>query len=544
MRRSFFLFVLCCLLGTATGRSEVRGRLRGTVLAEGTPQLGAVVIISPESRPGNPLQLMTDRSGNFLTQPLPAGFYAIQVRLSGFLPAFEPRVQVSPGRTTVLRIQLGSIFSSIELLRRTPNPVAGREEWSWVLRSATFTRPVLRYAANGTLSETTTQSRGRVELTAGGARGWSPQDPQPLSSTGFLYDQPVARGHLLLAGRIGYQHGASGGFATTWAPRADVDGGTATTLVFRQAIAGSTPSPLRGLSLEHVRHWRMGDRLDLEYGAEYLTALFNGRSSVVRPMTQIHLQATPTWAVGLLVGPSVPADPDASPLDQLDSFPVVLLAGGRPVLEVGWHEEFRLQRERHGKDRLTVAVFHDSTAHTALLGRGEWESPEVLADPFSDAFAYDGGPLNRWGTRLVYQRKLSEHWQASALCAWSRTLQLRDGQPAPAPAVRARYQPVVGARLAGQLERWGTELAASYQWIPAAVLIRPDSFGDHFAQIDPYLNVSIRQPLPAFLCCRLVAMADLRNVLAQGYSRADVAGREIVFVPLARTFRGGLAVQF
>ncbi len=547
MRRVLVPALLLSLFATGAARAADRGRLMGTVLARGVPQLGAVVLVTPDDRPGSPVQLITDRAGRFLTQPLPVGRYAIHVRLAGFLPAYEPAVSVTPGRVTMPRIELGSVFSSVELLRRGPQREPGKDEWSWVLRSATVARPVLRYAS--TTAEDSPgkpRSRGRVELTAGSLRPWSPADPDPQNATAFLYDQPVEGGHLLLAGRLGYEHSASGGFAATWTPRSGSFGAEATTIVFRQAVAGSLPAPVRGFRIAQVRRTQLSETTELEYGAEYLVATFNGSTTAIRPMLGLRIQARPGWAIGVLMLPSGTADPDSGPLEQLDEFPTVLRSAGRVALDRGWHEEIQLARERRGKDRLLLAVFGETAAHTAVYGLGTWDGPNVLTDPYSTAFVYDAGRQTRWGTRVSYRRQLGEHWQASAVGGWARGLARARSLPVQGQMLplEAEGQWTLGARVEGQIPRWGTELVAGYQWIPASAVIRPDPFGDHLAELDPFLSLSVRQPLPSFLCCRLIALADVRNLLAQGYTRLDLGGREILLVPLARSFRGGLAVQF
>jgi len=540
---SFFSF-----FAAPAAHATDRGRLLGTVVARGVPQLGAVVLVTPEDRPGSPLELITDRTGRFLTQPLPVGRYAIHVRLAGFLPAYDPAVPVAPGRVTILRIELGSIFSSVELLRRGPQARPAEDEWSWVLRAATVARPVLRYAAS-TSAEPTTKgrhSRGRVELTAGSLRPWSPADPDPQSATAFIYDQPVQGGHLLLAGRLGYEHSTSGGFAATWVPRSNSFGTEATTVVFRQAVAGNLPAPVRGFRIAHVRRSQLSETTELDYGAEYLLATFNSSTTAIRPILRLHVQTRPGWTIGVLMLPSGATDPEGGPLEQLEALPTVLRSAGRVALDRGWHEEFQLVRERRGRDQLLLAVFGETAAHTAVYGLGAWDGPNVLSDPYSSAFVYDAGRQNRWGTRVVYRRQLAEHWRAGAAVEWAPGLARASGARPQGQGLplQVQGQLALGAQVEGQLPRWGTALAASYLWMPASAVTRPVAFDDAMAGLDPFLSLSLRQPLPSFLCCRLVAMADVRNLLAQGYTRLDLAGRQIVLVPLARSFRGGLAVQF
>jgi hypothetical protein len=73
-----------------------------------------------------------------------------------------------------------------------------------------------------------------------------------------------------------------------------------------------------------------------------------------------------------------------------------------------------------------------------------------------------------------------------------------------------------------------------------------DLFNSSAGQSDPYLNLFIRQPIPAnFLAGHMEILMDLRNLLAQGY--VPVMGRDghtLYLVQSARSVRGGVAFSF
>jgi len=73
-----------------------------------------------------------------------------------------------------------------------------------------------------------------------------------------------------------------------------------------------------------------------------------------------------------------------------------------------------------------------------------------------------------------------------------------------------------------------------------------DLFNTSAGQSGPYLNVFIRQPIPAsFLAGHMEILMDLRNLLAQGY--VPVMGRDghtLYLVQSARSVRGGVAFSF
>jgi hypothetical protein len=71
-------------------------------------------------------------------------------------------------------------------------------------------------------------------------------------------------------------------------------------------------------------------------------------------------------------------------------------------------------------------------------------------------------------------------------------------------------------------------------------------FNDSPGEADPYLNIFVRQPLPAsFLSGRMEALLDVRNLLAQGYVPVlGQDGQTLYLVQSARSIRGGVAFTF
>jgi hypothetical protein len=88
-------------------------------------------------------------------------------------------------------------------------------------------------------------------------------------------------------------------------------------------------------------------------------------------------------------------------------------------------------------------------------------------------------------------------------------------------------------------------MVASYKFVDGPLVSHQDLFGESQNRIDPYLHVSIRQPLPhAFFLGRVQALADLQNLLAQGYTAVASRDGQVTLLPATRAFRGGLSFQF
>ena len=118
---------------------SVQGMLSGVVRdTAGTPQLGASVQVIPESSASAAaIGYLTNTQGVFRDEKLAPGFYTVRVTLAGFLPTLEKHVRISANLTTIVRIQLESMFASLEQLRRAPSAAASEaDDWKWVLRSA------------------------------------------------------------------------------------------------------------------------------------------------------------------------------------------------------------------------------------------------------------------------------------------------------------------------------------------------------------------------------------------------------------------------
>ena len=91
-----------------------------------------------------------------------------------------------------------------------------------------------------------------------------------------------------------------------------------------------------------------------------------------------------------------------------------------------------------------------------------------------------------------------------------------------------------------------TRWIASYRYTGGHTLTAVDLFDSSAGQSDAYLNLFIRQPIPAsFLAGHMEVLMDLRNLLAQGYVPVmGQDGRTLYLVQSARSVRGGVAFSF
>lgn len=560
--------ILFTLIVAATAHAAPGyGKLSGFVVdPSGTPQMGATVwVLAEDAARSATTQLLTNQRGIFSTERLPPGLYSVRVTLAGFLPSIERHVRVSPNLTTLLKIELDSVFTSFDRLRRHPEHKTDADEWKWVLRTSAATRPVLQWLEGEVEPGQQPQAgevahkrrpRGRVELTSGARRPGSVANLADSPATAFSYDQRIGQaGSLVLAGQMSYERSAAASLATLWLPSGEPGRGPEISLLMRQVKLGPAGPTFRAVRIEHADQLALGDRLTVHYGAEYILAGLGPATSSLRPRSELDIRVSPNWRASAIVSarPGSPTYDDLmrssalqTALVELDALPAVLWRNGHPVLEGGWHEELAFER-RLGRAAVQGAAFHDRARHLAVFGRGTTSNPDFFQDLFSEAFLYDGGASNSWGTRVAYRQKFSDDLEMAAVYAWAGALALEEAAANVdlRDALQTRYRHSLAARVSGRMPRVGTWVAASYKWVSGPVVSRLDSFGEAAYQLDPHLSLSVRQPLPTVLMGgKWEALADFRNLLAQGYVPVNGRDGRVLLVPAFRSFRGGVSFQF
>ena len=556
-------------MGTSAANAQVKlvsGKLTGVVRdLTGTPQMGASVEVLSEAPGAIPSQgFLTNTQGIFRGDKLAPGLYTIRVTLAGFLPTLQQHVRINPNLTTLVRIEMESMFASLEQLRRQPNSAkTDADDWKWVLRSAAGTRPVLQWdetaaqMASGDYSGPAPKIL--MEFSDGARRPGSVSNVASAPGTAFAYDQKFGGGsRLLVAGQMSYEDTAAGGVATIWLPTGTIGSGPHTAVVLREASLGNTGVTFRGMRIDQGGTITLGDRILLKYGGEYLLVGLGRSVSSVRPRVSAETKLGGAWR-GSLIFASQPGAPNAMEmsgedlqstlvraLDELDAFPALMWRDGRPVLQGGWHEEAAVERRVGEHGRLQFAGFHEDNHNQAVFGRGnDLPVQEYFQDVFSNAFAYDGGASSSWGGRVAFREKLNDDAEVTALYALAGALSPESGGDG---SLREMLHMVprqsLGVNVSTKLPHLGGRITAGYKWISGPAVTRVDSYGESLYQMDPYLHVSIRQQLPKFGPGRWEAIADCDNLLAQGYVTMNTKDGQVALVPAFRTFRGGLSLQF
>src|ERR1700674_4288291 len=118
------------LSGSAQAKSST-GTIAGVVLdPAGTPQMGASVWLISEDAGGRTIsQLLTNQHGAFSGERLRPGKYSVRVSLAGFFPTLERHIAVVADITTMLRVQVDTIFASLDRLRGNPATTTEAGDW-------------------------------------------------------------------------------------------------------------------------------------------------------------------------------------------------------------------------------------------------------------------------------------------------------------------------------------------------------------------------------------------------------------------------------
>jgi Carboxypeptidase regulatory-like domain len=568
--------LLCC--APAAWSADGYGKLSGVVIdPAGTPQMGATILLTAETADGvGGVRLLTDQEGVFSSVRLRPGLYSLRATLAGFLPTIQQHVRVSANLTTLVNIELDSVFTSLDQLRHPSGQASEKDDWKWVLRTSSASRPVLQLL-DGTvvIADDNTENaelrrqdpHALVKLTNGSSYPGSPSALPGALTTAVSYDQSLGpAGRLLIAGQMSYDHtngynpapggldqNLAGGLATIWIPSGKFGRGPQTTVVVRQAHLPRGDRSLRMMRLEHSEQLVIGGRTTVDYGAEYLGGGIGRMTSSVRPRARIGMAIMPGWTASVLLETdpasySLRSRGDAleSAMDALGTLPTLLWKNGRAVLSGGWHEEVALKRTAGKRGIIEAATFYDYSRDQAVFG---FDSQR--------AFAWDAGPGGSMGTRAVYRERISRNLEVAGIYSWAGALapvtpainidnNLQDGvQDGMRDGLRMRYRSSVAGRVSGRIPVTGTQFTASYKWLDGPVASRQDLYGEASLGVDPYLSMTIRQPLPGFRTSgHWEALVDVRNLLSQGALPTTGEQGAIVVMPVERSFRGGVSFQF
>ena len=561
MFRKLGFFVVALGLVLPASAAVTPGAISGYVRnAGGVPQMGALVEILGSA--ARDLKVFTDERGFYSAAGLIPGVYSIRVSAPSFLPALRERVGLRAGSNALVNITLNTLFEAVQL-----GPLRGaadQDDWKWTLRS-TSNRPILRMLDDGSqvmasLGDKNDDHELKASLSfLAGSQSAGYGSSRDIS-TGFSVEHSLfSSGTVALQGNVGYGSGLPTAVLRTSYSHKLANGSEPQVALTMRRLSSPDVNlhnaALQALALTTSDSFTFGNVLELKFGSELQTIQFMGRVNAFRPFGSADVHLSPNTVLEYQYASSLPDGRlekgfDSAPADLSESEPRMTITGFAPSLQREHHQEVSLSR-RLGKNNLQVAVYSDHVSNPSLTGVGEMAATsEVLPDLYSGTFSYQGKDLDTRGMRVVLQRKLASDLTATLDYAYGGVLDLTkpdvDLQDARRwLAVEQRH--AIAGKLSGTIPVAHTRWITSYRWGSGQSLTPVDMFNSSAGQSDAYLNVFIRQPIPGtgFLPCRMEALVEIRNLLAQGYVPVmGQDGRTVYLVQSARAVRGGFAFTF
>jgi hypothetical protein len=515
--------------------------------------MGAVVqILGAANRT---FTVFTDGAGFYTANGLLPGLYTLKVTAPSFLPALREKVGLRPGASLNVNVTLSTLLGVMQLgpIRNLPDD----DDWKWTLRSVA-NRPILRVFNDPTLpaEKQNHELRGTLSFLAGSAAGGYGTGSD--MSTAFTLERSIfSDGHLAFSGNVAYGQGLPAAVVRASYSHRLANGSMPTMALTVRRFAASDPNlhgaALQALALSAADDFSVGDVLEFKFGSELQTIQFLGHVTAFRPFGSADLHLSPNTVLEYDYATSRPdlrgeKGFDSAPADLSESNPRVSLLAFSPKVERAHHQEVSISH-RSGKTNLQVAVFSDRVGDPALTGTGLTTAAGGFLLPVisSGTFNYAGKTLDTNGLRVVLQRKFSADLTATLDYAFGGVLDLSRPDVPLQDALSwmtTQRRHALAAKLSGTAPRTHTRWIASYRWVSGSAITPVDMFNASPGQSDPFLNVFLRQPIPA-MGGHMEAIIDLRNLLAQGYVPVlGQDGQTVYLVQSARSVRGGVAFTF
>ncbi len=561
---------------------KLSGAITGSVQnSAGAPQMGATVILyNRQDRVYE--KALTDERGEFKFLGLFPDTYSLRVTLASFVPAIKRNILVQPGMRSVMAVNLNTLFSSIQLAYPPiENGSLMTDDWRWMLRTASPTRPVLRF--DGDVLATTprrpsrgsvfSDTRGVLELSAGEGAMFTGVASQADMGTAFALATSVFGNNMLeVSGNLGYgsQSGIpAAAFRTSYSRSADGNGPQVSVTMRQLLMPGSgaeTNLPmLRTVSASFDNHAQITDNVSVQYGFTLDSVSFVERLNSFSPYARLVYslgdqgEVTMAYTSGNarpdLGGGSVQTSDLQRDLNTLGLFPRLSLLNGRPKMQRGQELELSYSRKL-GSRTVQFSAYRESVTNAALnmVAPDGMFGSDLLPDLFSANGIFNAGDYQSTGYTASLTQDLGEHASATMMYGTMGGLTvdrgaLVTGSPQELRSmIQSERQQAVTWRIAATEPRSGTQLIASYQWAADKRAVVPGwLYSTQSLRPLPGLNLYVRQPIPglSLLPWRVEATADLRNLLAQGYLPLTASnGQPIVLVQMPRSFRGGLSFIF
>ena len=558
------------------------GSLAGVVSDnKGVPLMGATVLVigptafATEANTQTAERMLTDARGRFTMAHLLPGWYSLKVSSPTRLPAMRNGVRVEAGETAVATFVLTDVFAPIRFQMPGNTVSSWGDDWKWVLRTSSTTRPILRYRQQPQAKQVASR-RDRMPLLRGEhfigvLPGTTLHDPLAedfgMAST-FAYLQPIsADSAVLAAGSFAPMGSGATTLGTVMLHNQLQDHAQEAGLIFHQfslvpeqsvplGASSSTYGQARGFAATYSETRLLSPKVTVTTGMDisYLSAIDNVFTA--QPLIELEYQATPQTVVSARYGSA--RENGNSMLDRLsllNAFPQITQRDGRLEMEQLNHTELAVNHRIGSSARVQVAAYHDALRNAAIWGLGQSADDQAFAgnslpNPAGNGIVINGGNYTSTGFRAVFAQTFDSRVElmgafssGSALSARGIVTQHAYTQGMLTPEQTSAVIGKITAELPGTRTRFST----SYEWVPndRVTLVDPSMQGN--LQVQPYLGVQIRQPIPTpnSWPVHIDAVAEFQNLLSQGYLPVGQGNQKPVVLSSGYHYvRGGFSVQF
>jgi hypothetical protein len=583
---SLFLVALSAGLFVVPTASASKGNLAtitGAVLDnQGNPVSGALISLLRDGASKVIKQTRSDAMGRFTARIAP-GRYGIRAIAAGFNEVVFSSVEVRASQELVYRFNLEPIGSGKTLPERRKD----RDDVKWILRSAQTSRSIFQAREGEDAEIQAVLGRKTAADPETSGDGATPDSFEASNQDSHARGQGVVETYFASNSYGPSYPGVN--FAVAISPSDRLE------LVFAGQTAASPSAPERFEASTHLRagdRHRMGMSLGaVRFGAPMWASNKDSHSDVQSRLGQVSVRAIDEWIVrdGIVVvlgldysrfigaggahslNPRIGIQYDANARTRLkaayapggeegsiQSMAVfedtqvafreggkrpIAFVDGRAVMDRSHRLEFGVERVLDNRSNLEGTAFFDTT-----LGRGVG----LLSTPMT---AFSGATGEAFinvanqqgaskGMRLVYTRRLSRMWTASAGYSFGRGQQLASGDLShPTEIFESGLFQTAALQLDAGFDT-GTNIRTVLRFSPNATVFAIDPFAGRLAVYDPSLSVQITQDLPSFgLPIRAEAVLDARNLLDVQSSTDN--GEILTQLSTGRRLvRGGISLRF
>jgi carboxypeptidase family protein len=540
----------------------------------GNPLSGALISLIKDGANGVIKYTRTGSDGRFSARILP-GRYAIRAIADGFNAVAFASVEVRASQELVYRFNLEPIGSGKTL----PEQRKDREDVRWILRSAQTRRSIFQAqeghdedikAALGienATSETAAATRiegSEISTTNSGRRATgviesyfadNPYGPAYLGLNFAISTPTTDNIELVFAGQTGLGPNAperlEASSRIAIGERHHLGMSVGGMRLNSPLVGAIEDRPVGQFSVRAVDEWIVRDGIVIVLGLDYSRFIGAGGTASFTPRLGIQFDTNARTRLKAAYAPGGGEEQTQSVAGFEGTQVVFTESGNRPiayidgqaVMERSRRLEFGVERVIDNNSSVEATAFFDTTS-----GRGVG----FLNTPLSAFSGTTGEALinvanqegNSKGVRVVYTRRLSHHWTASAGYSFGQGQQLSSfGLSSPGEVFTNGFFQT-GALQLGAAFDTGTHVRTVLRFSPDATVFAIDPFAGRLGVYDPSLSIQITQDLPSFgLPVRAEAVLDARNLLD---AQATTENGEILTQLLSgrRSVRGGISVRF